>query len=241
MNKLLLASILVLPAIALATEKTPTVQYAIDPHGICKEFSLEETLPATWKIVNSCENYTSNKIGMRPEDVLKRRWKSRLNSRTITPSSSEKKSILRRPRIGSGTLTRGGADREVSTGINQQPRRTTTTQQYGTTKQFLLDDSRRLEKTRTEWIRRRNARAGIKSGSATKMERTGKLSTNFWSTEQNSRSKRLETKKMAEGTETFLGRQAFEKQRRVKKKPYVYKGLSLRRLYRGTRLEGNIE
>lgn len=245
MNKLLLASILILPTITFAAEETNSSQYAIDSHGICQEFSTEETLPETWKIVDSCENYASKETGSRPEDVLARRWaamtKKLLSKKNEQDSEDEKLPVLNRSRVGSGTLTRGGSDREVSTGISRQPRRTTTTQQYSTTKQFLLDDSRRLEKSRDEWIRRRNARSGIKSGSATEMERTGKLSTNFWSTEQNSRSERLETKEMAEGTESFLGRQAFEKQRRIKKKPYVYKGISLRRLFRGTRLEGSIE
>lgn len=241
MNKLLLTTALLFPLITLAADEETVSQSAINPHGMCEEFSTEETIPNTWKIVDSCENYETEKVGTRPEDVLKRRWTSRINARTSS-ENTEKKAVLRRSRIGSGTLTRGGADRESSTGISKQPRRTTTTPQYKTNKQFLLDDSRRLVKTRSEWLRRRNARTGIKSGSATEMERTGELSNKFWSTEQATRNERLESQESTEGWENYLyNRQYISKQGRREKKVYTYKGPTLRRMYRGSRLEGNLE
>jgi hypothetical protein len=246
MNKFLLASIILLPAITFAAEDISSSQSAIDPHGICEEFAIDEILPETWKIVDSCENYKSKETGASPESVLARRWKAfsnkLLNKKSEQESEEESLPILNRNRVGSGTLTRGGADREASLGEEQQPRRTTTTQQYGTTKQFLLDDSRRLEKSRDEWIRRRNARTGIKSGSATEMDRTGELSDKFWSTETATRNERLENQESTEGWEQYLyNRQYISKQGQKEKKAYIYKGPSLRRLYRGTRLEGTIE
>ncbi len=245
MNKFLLASALLFPLITFATDDTESSsQSAIDPRGNCKEFLTTETISDTWKIVDSCENYKSEEIGVRPEDVLERRWKALMNKLSDKKSEQESKDeslpVLNRNRVGSGTLTRGGADREISLNEEeQQPIRTTTAKQYGTTKKFLLDDSRRLVKTRAEWIRRRNARSGITSGSGTEMDRTGELSDRFWSTETATRNKRLENQESTEGWEQYLyNRQYLSKQGQKEQKEYVYKGPSLRRIYRGAPLKG---
>ena len=246
MNKFLLASALLFPVITFAANDTDISQFALDPHGNCKAFSTEETIPDTWKIVDSCENYKSKETGSSPESVLARRWKAfsnkLLNKKSEQNTEEESLPILNRSRIGSGTLTRGGADRETSDRENKQPLRTSTKMQYGTTKQFLLDDSRRLEKSRSEWIRRRNARSGIKSGSATQMDRSGQLSDKFWSTETATRNERLDDQESTEGWEKYLyNRQYLSKQGRKKQTKYVYKGPSLRRIYRGAPLKGTLE
>lgn len=246
MNKFLLASALLFPLITFATDDTESSQSAIDTHGNCEEFLITETIPDTWKIVDSCEKYKSEEIGVRPEDVLERRWKALMNK--LSEKKSEQKSkdeslpVLNRNRVGSGTLTRGGANRKTSLNEEQQPVRTTTTKEYGTTKKFLLDDSRRLVKTRAEWIRRRNARSGIISGSGTEMDRTGELSDKFWSTEAATRNERLENQESTEGWENYLyNRQYLSKQGRKEQKEYVYKGPSLRRIYRGAPLKGSFD
>ena len=246
MNKFLLASALLFPVITFATDDTDISQFALDSHGNCEEFSVEKTIPDTWKIVDSCENYRSTEVGSRPEDVLARRWEAlrkRLSAKkSDQESEAENRPMLTRNRIGSGTLTRGGADREMSDGEEKQPRRASTAMQYGTTKQFLLDDSRRLEKSRAEWIRRRNARSGIKSGSATEMDRSGQLSDKFWSTETATRNERLDDQESTEGWENYLyNRQYLSKQGRKKQTKYVYKGPSLRRIYRGAPLKGTLD
>lgn len=246
MNKFLLASVLLFPVITFAANDTDISQFALDPRGNCKEFSIADTIPDTWKIVNSCKNYRSTEVGLRPEDVLNRRWtalRKRLSAKKSGQESEAKNPpILTRNRIGSGTLTRGGTDREMSNGEVKQPLRTSTKMQYGTTKQFLLNDSRRLKKSRTEWVRRRNARLGTKSGSATKMDRSGQLSDKFWSTETAIRNKRLDDQESTKGWEKYLSnRQYLSKKGRKKQKKYVYKGISLRRIYRGAPLKGTLE
>ena len=251
MNKILLATALILPAFAFATEdvsvtaydaETSTIeQSAIDPLGRCKVFT-NDNIPNTWKRVDSCEDYAPAKTGLSPEEVLKRRWQRRLAARPANTEKTEKKPVLRRSRIGSGTLTRGGADRVISLGIKQRARRMTTNQHLGSTKQFLLEDSRRQKTTATERVRRRNARSGIKSGSATDMTRTGQLSGKFWSTEAAQRNKRLDSQETTEGWKKYLdNRQYLSKKGRKDKKEYVYQGPSLRRMYRGSRLEGSME
>jgi hypothetical protein len=245
MNKLLLASILVLPTITLAASDVNVnqTQSAIDQHGRCKTFATTDEISDSWKLVDSCEKYAPVKKGASPEEVLERRWKRRLNSRSANTEKKEKKPVLGRRRIGSGTLTRGGADRVKSLGETKRAKRTTTNQKSGTTKQFLLQDSRRLTKNKKEWARRRNARSGIKSGSATQMERTGKLSGKFWSTESGRRTKRLESQETTNGWKEYLSnrQKVSTTYKRREKKPYVYKGISLRRMYRGERLEGDME
>lgn len=247
MNKLFLATALLFPVIIFAAdeaiETTPSLnQFAINSRGVCEGFSVDIVLPETSKIVDSCDNYSTTKTGSRPEDVLNRRWASMLKSLSTKTNTVEKTPVLGRPRVGSGTLTRGGADRVVSLGEEQQPIRSTTEINYSTTKQFLLQDSRRLTKTQDEWLRRRNARSGITSGSATEMERSGDLSNEFWSTEAAQREQRLETQNSTEGIANYLSnRQYILKQGQKEKKEYVYKGPSLRRLYRGTRLEASVE
>ncbi len=239
MKKLLLITALMLPTITLAVD---VKQSAIDSHGTCKVFTDTKEIPSDWKIVDSCKNYSSEKTGASPEEVLKRRWQRRIKSRPAT-KNTEKPSVLGRRRIGSGTLTRGGSDREKSLGKEKRATRTTTTMSFGTTKKFLLQDSRRLTKDKEDWSRRRNARSGIKSGSATEMDRSGQLSGEFWSTEANSRTKRLEAQETTDGWKNHLSnrQQVSSTYKRRVKKPYVYKGISLRRLYRGERLEGDIE
>jgi len=250
MNKILLATALIFPAFSFAAEDVSTTTYdaetstieqsAIDPLGRCKVFT-NDNIPNTWKRVDSCENYAPAKTGLSPAEVSKRRWQRRLASRTVTTETTDKTPVVRQSRIGSGTLTRGGADRVTSLGIKKRALRMTTDQNLGSTKQFLLDDSRRQTTTATERVRRRNARSGIKSGSATDMTRTGKLSGKFWSTESAQRNKRLDSQETTEGWKKYLdNRQYLSKKGRKDKKEYVYKGPSLRRMYRGSRLEGNI-
>lgn len=251
MNKILLATALILPTFAFAaTEGISTTAYegevatfeqaAIDPLGRCKIFT-NNNIPNTWKRVNSCKDYAPAKTGLSPEEVLKRRWQRRLSAHS-TKETIKKEPVLRRSRLGSGTLTRGGADRVTSLGIKRRARRTTTSQNFGSTKQFLLKDSRRKTTSATERVRRRNARSGIKSGSATDMVRDGQLSGNFWSTEAARRNQRLEAQSKPEALKNYLdNRQYISKQGRKDKKDYVYKGPSLRRVYRGERKEGSME
>ncbi len=259
MNKILLTTALIFPAITFAVNdisdtnsfEATAIEYeedivslsqaAINPRGVCKVFINENEIPETWKSVDSCKNYTSVKTGASPEDVLKRRWQRRLAARSARTNTVKKKNVLGRARIGSGTLTRGGADRVKSLGIKQRARRMTTRQQFGSTKKFLLNDSRRLKKSSEERVRRRNARSGIKSGSATKMSRSGQMSGKFWSTESARRNQRLDAQETNEGWKKYLNnRQYLSKKGRKAKKKYVYKGLSLRKMYRGTH-EGKME
>ncbi len=245
MNKFILATALLFPALTLATTEAIPSQAAIDPRGACKVFTTAYDIPDTWKQVDSCENYAPAKTGASPEEVLKRRWQQRLAARPANTKKVKKETVLNRSRsrIGSGKLTRGGADRVTSLGEKRQPRRTSTTKQYGTSKKFLLNDSRRQKKSRSEWVRRRSARAGIKSGTATSMKRTGELSGKFWSTESAQRNQRLKAQETTTGWKNYLSnrQQVSSTYKRREKKKYVYKGIGLRRLYRGTRLEGDIE
>ena len=236
MKKLLIvASLIALPFTSMAAS-----QAAISQRGTCHVFKTENMVPNGWKVVESCDAYSQSSNGQRLDSVNNRRfsllnWNKKFKKEEVTENSNPL-------RMGSGKLTRGGADRESAGIIEKKELRTTTERSFGTTKSFLLQDDRRLEKSREEWERRRSARSGISSGSATEMERSGELSNKFWSTEASRRESRLETQNISSKLKKALERRQYLANKgRKAKKVYEYKGPSLRRTYRGDRMEGDLE
>ena len=234
MKKLIiLASIMIVPATMAAS------QPAISQKGTCHTFKSESMVPGGWKNVDSCDSYKTEKSGQRLDAVNARRNSSyNWNKRYRKSNVVEKKNTLR---MGSGRLTRGGADRDAAGIVTKRKTRTTTSRKLGTTKSHLLQDERRMDKSKEEWTRRRSARAGIKSGSATKMERGGDLSNKFWSTESSRRENRLDTQVISSKLKKALERRQYlSKRGRKEKKEYKYTGPSLRKTYRGDRMEGDL-
>lgn len=231
-NFIILASLILLPSSMFAAS-----QAAISQRGTCHVFKGENMVPGGWKVVDSCDNYKSQTSGKRLDAVNNRRFSSyNWHKRYSKPEAEERTHALR---MGSGKLTRGGADRDAAGITDKRALRTTTTRSIGTTKSHLLQDSRRLKKSKTEWQRRRSARSGVSSGSGTQMERSGELSNKFWSTESDRRNIRLASQNSGSNIKNALARRQYlAKRGRVEKKKRVYSGPTLRRTYRGERLDG---
>lgn len=235
---LILASLVAIPAVSMAAS-----QAAISQRGTCHVFKTASMVPSDWKSIDSCEEYKTEKSGQRLDAVNERRfgnynWNKRYGS--LKDKASE--TALTGARMGSGKLTRGGLDRVAAGTTEKKELRTTTTRSLGTSKSYLLNDERRVSKSRSDWLRRRSARSGITSGSATQMERSGKLSNKFWSTEASRRDSRLESMTSSSKWKQALSRRQYLSNKgRVEKKEYEYKGPTLRRTYRGDRMEGTLD
>ncbi|MCK5461047.1 hypothetical protein KAI58_03615 [Candidatus Gracilibacteria bacterium] len=220
-------------------------QSAVSPDGVCTQFETSCEIPSNWKVVPSCNLIKETSFGTSLEDRMNNRF---YGKNYVKKNKSTEKDNIRTSgkfrRQGSGYLTRTGRYRQTrlneSQGKSYLSRKTFTKKNYSKETREKIK-SLNIQKggfqhegdlTKEERKTRRAYRAPIES--ATQMNRSGYLSSKQkFSTEMETRSNsaRVGSKRIWKNL----------KQISQTKKKRVYKGITLRKLWRGERLEGILE
>jgi hypothetical protein len=219
-------------------------QAAINAQGECKNFSTPCNVPNDWKKVSSCENFENTKekrtsIAENTERRYNNKWiklreKSRKTLNKPTNSTSKQKVFLRQSRKfvkNNKNRIKNLLDRKSNTRKNWN---SSFRKRVSPARQKMIDQKQKLQKIKND-SKRRNLRHQVQ-GSATKMNRSGKLSNKFWTTQEKSRKKysKIDSETIKKG---LRSRQPFRKAK--PKKINREKHAKLRRSYRKSSI-GNL-
>lgn len=249
MRKFLLLSplFLLLPAVTFAGQDfschQDILQPAVSPRGNCHVFDTRCEVPDSWKLVPSCEAVEDRNFGSRPEDVTARRtsqnywdkYKTRVEAKKVD-ENKDRLYLSPYKTFGRASIGRGGRDRDARGEIEERkPRRTTTRAYYGPSKSFALQDPRREKDAENELENRATSRWRTRLAIGAGAVREGKLQARpKWTVEQDKRRERMEDKNTQGWKERMV------EDRRVERKPYEYKGLKLRKIWRPS-FSGNLD
>ena len=231
------------------------IQPAINANGECKEFATPCDVPNDWKKVDACANFAiEEKSAKKLSDIVNRRlnnrWKKLREKAKNTvktkgaQTAREHKFLLRSHRFIKQNFNRLIQKYDKVRGFSDK-------KWNSKFKKYLtpLQKKARLEKEKINKLKKESLQKNLyrrPSGTASLTKKLNpaakkKLSGKFWSVAQKNREKRF--KRIGGNSEVIKkalrSRQPFRKAK--KKHVSNYKGLKLKKLYKGARLRGSLE
>lgn len=242
-------SLLLVPSVFAEDEGMSCIQVlqsAVGPDGSCEYFPTPCDVPDDWKLVPSCEEVRDVSFGLTPDEVANRRKELRRKKyEEMQQEPDDKETLLERSqaryrKFGSGSYTRSTKNDSLKTDKGTKiSDRKFVTPQFGNS--WSYDRYRRLN-IKMKYNQKREDASGEENAALERpgiistisdVFREGKLSnTPKWSVQQQGRIRNIPT-----------GKNPYRLKTKIQRKPKnrVYEGPSLQKVYKGDRMEGDLD